>query len=159
MIIPPEQAIDRIVYEYLSKDLQIQQAGIDVTLKEIHYFVGYGSLDLDNKNRRLAKTIPIEIEGKEHIAPGVYKIKLNEYFKLDRKTIGILFPRTTLLRNGVAIYAGLFDPGFEGYAEVLMHVINPNGVEIYENARIGQIVFIKNTKLLGEYRGIYKKSK
>lgn len=159
MIVPPSKVLDRVLFEYIDKNIQEQQAGIDLTLKDIYYFIGYGKVDFDNKHRKLAQILKIEFEDKAHLSQGAYKITLNEYFKIDNRTIGIFFPRTSLLRNGVAIYSGLFDPGFEGYAEMLMHVINPNGIEIYKNARVGQIVFFRSRSNLKEYSGIYKTKK
>lgn len=156
MIVPPSKVFDRIISEYIDRKIQEQQAGIDLTLKDVYYFIGYGRIDFDNKHRKLAQTLKIEFDDKAHLSQGVYKISLNEYLKIDNRTLGIFFPRTSLLRNGVAIYSGLFDPGFEGYAEMLMHVINPNGIEIYRNARVGQIVFLRSRSSFREYSGIYR---
>lgn len=157
MIVPPQQAIDKIIKDYVDADKQVQQAGIDLTVKHVYTFLSYGTIDFDNTNRKLADTMKLEWEsGYLHLASGCYKIKLNELINLDDRTIGIFFPRSSLIRNGATIYAGLFDPGYKGHPELLLHVINPSGLEIYKNAKVGQLVLFKNRKRLGEYKGIYK---
>ncbi len=157
MIIPPQHAIDKIISKYIDANKQIQQAGIDLTLKQIYTFISYGALDFDNTNRKLAENIELKWEDDYlHLAPGCYKIKINELINLDNRTIGIFFPRSSLIRNGATIYSGLFDPGYRGHPELLLHVINPSGLEIYRNAKVGQIVLFRNRTKLGEYKGIYK---
>ncbi len=67
------------------------------------------------------------------------------------------FTRTTLLRSGAKLGCALWDPGFEGMAEVLLSVLNPNGIRLKKNARIAQIVFFKLEKEARDlYNGIYK---
>lgn len=158
MIIPPNEALDKYVRKYIDSSFQVQQAGIDLSISKIYSFISYGSIDFDNKNRKLADSVEIKLENDEptHLASGVYRIKTNELIELDNKTIGVFFPRSSLIRNGASVSAGLFDPGYKGYPEFLLTILNPNGLEVYKNARIGQIVFFRSRKKLSEYKGIYK---
>ncbi len=152
MIIDPREALN-IIKPVLPD--QIQQAGIDLTLDTIYRFKGSGVLDFDNSKRKIAETEIIEFKEYVDLNPGPYKIRFTEYFEIPNDTIGILFPRSTLLRNGCTINSGLFDPGFKGYGEVLLIAFNP--IRLYKKARIAQIVLFKNDKSFQEYSGIYKK--
>ncbi len=158
MILTPEEAVAKGIIKVLDPSKQLQQAGIDLTLKSVHIFEGAGTVDFDNSKRIKAPTkeIPWDDEGKLTLGPGAYKIVLNEVVKLPKNVIGVFFPRTTLLRSGAHVVSGLWDPGFEGIGEMLLIVQNPHGIILYRNARIGQIMFIEEEKEFKPYQGIYK---
>ncbi|NPA22304.1 MAG: deoxyuridine 5'-triphosphate nucleotidohydrolase [Candidatus Micrarchaeota archaeon] len=159
MILTPEEAVKMgLIKGLIDPEKQLQQAGIDLTLKAVHIFEGEGIVDFDNTKRRTAPTkeLPWDDEGKIRLGQGAYKITLNERIELPNNVIGIFFPRTTLLRSGVSVFAGLWDPGFEGWGEMLLSVQNPYGIVLYRNARVGQLMFIKENKEYKPYQGVYK---
>jgi dUTP pyrophosphatase len=137
---------------------QIQPAGIDLSIKEIHRFVSEGEIDFDNSKRRLSKTEKIEFEEKVHLKSGCYKIIFNEYVKIPSDSIALGFPRSSLLRCGADIHCAVWDPGYEGRSESLLIVHNHFGLVLHKNAKVLQLIFVKleesSEKL---YEGIYKK--
>ena len=58
----------------------------------------------------------------------------------------------------MGISAGVVDAGYEGAMGALMEVKNPNGVVLYKNAKLAQIVFEEMGETLEGYSGIYQSS-
>jgi dUTP pyrophosphatase len=58
----------------------------------------------------------------------------------------------------VGIQAGVVDAGYEGAVGALMEVKNPNGVILYKNAKLAQIVFEEMGEIVDGYSGIYQSS-
>lgn len=67
--------------------------------------------------------------------------------------MGSLFPRSSLWRSGVGISAGVVDAGYESAMGSMMDVRNPNGVVLFRDAKLAQIVF---EELGGEVEGYRK---
>ncbi|MCX6774044.1 MAG: deoxyuridine 5'-triphosphate nucleotidohydrolase [Candidatus Micrarchaeota archaeon] len=159
MIITPKSAKEKgYIHNFRDENTQKQQAGFDLTLESIFQFSSGGAVDFDNKERKIADCTKIEYQDSwAKLAKGVYKITLNEKFKMPSDAAGFCLTRTTLLRNGAYLVSGLWDPGFEGKVEMLLVVENPFGIILKEHARVGQIFFIRmedNAESL--YSGIYK---
>ncbi|KAH7337367.1 dUTPase-like protein [Pyrenochaeta sp. MPI-SDFR-AT-0127] len=70
-----------------------------------------------------------------------------------------VFPRSSLWRSGVGINAGVVDAGYNGTMGALMEVKNPNGVVLYHNAKLAQIVVEEMGETVEGYNGIYQSSK
>lgn len=69
-----------------------------------------------------------------------------------------VFPRSSLWRSGVGISAGVIDAGYEGAMGALMEVKNPNGVVLYKDSKLAQVVFEKMEETVEGYSGIYQSS-
>ena len=158
MIIGPAKSKEFL--KLIDENLQVQQAGIDVTVAEVHEFTSAGTIDLDNTRRVKAETRKLEWgeDGMLHLKPGPYRIVLNEHFRIPADVAGIMRPRSTLSRNGAALATAVWDPGYEGRSEVLLVVFNPHGLNITKDARIGQILFFRmEEKAEKLYEGAYQK--
>ncbi|MCS7096874.1 MAG: deoxyuridine 5'-triphosphate nucleotidohydrolase [Candidatus Methanomethylicia archaeon] len=149
-----------IVENLLNEELQIQPAGIELTLNSVEKFIDAGIMDLTNEFRRVSRTEPIPFDNEEKIflAKGVYRIKFNEVIKIPENVVAIGYPRSSLIRSGVTIYTAIWDPGYIGRSECLLCVFNDNGVYLYRNARLLQLIFIKiEGKPHKIYNGKYQK--
>lgn len=133
-------------------DNQVQPNGIDLTVDEIFTFMEPGSLM--RKERRVPRYK--ELEG-EHwfLRPGAYVIRYGEYLRIPINAVGIVFPRSSLLRMGATIYSALWDSGYEGRGIGLLEVFNPRGIELERGARVAQIIFI-SARSSGKYEGVWK---
>ena len=70
--------------------------------------------------------------------------------------MGIARPRSSLLRMGATVETSIWDPGYVGRSQSMLVVHNPNGIQIYENAKLIQIVFMTTEKTAEVlYTGIY----
>jgi len=149
-----------IVENLISPEMQIQPAGIELTLNSVWKFMDSGTIDLTNKYRRIPEVeqIPFDNEGKVHLKMGAYKIIYNEIIKIPRNMIAIGLPRSSLLRCGATINTALWDPGYIGRSESLLHVYNEHGITLYKNARIIQLIFIElEEEPHKTYEGKYQK--
>ncbi len=154
-----------LVENYVDLGTQVSPGGFDVTVKKVYSFKTRGRVDFSNSERKLPETKIIKWEkenpgdeyGWIHLEPGCYKLRTNEKIILDKNTLGIMRPRSTLLRCGATVDTGVIDPGFEGKMEFLLMVQNPEGFSLKENARIVQIVFMKMYEESEKgYEGRYK---
>jgi dUTP pyrophosphatase len=140
---------------------QEQPAGFDLTVAKISRFEGAGAIDGDNSKRKLPATAELSFPPDNkplHLPPGPYKVQFNELVKIPADCIALAFPRSSLLRMGVSAHNAVWDPGYEGRSEGLINVSNPNGVDIYKNAKLVQIVFMRiEGGAKSQYSGIYHK--
>lgn len=141
--------------------VQIQGAGIDLTVASIEYYSSRGTIDLYNIKREISTTIeaPITVENSlrgYNLDHHAYKVRLNEFLNIPNDVIGFAYTRSSLLRCGAYTESAVFDPGYRGNIEVLLHVASANGIRLLLNARIIQLVFHKLDDETDAYNGIYK---
>jgi dUTP pyrophosphatase len=153
-----------LVKDPVDLDTQLTPNGFDLTVKSIFAFEGAGALDFSNKERELPqarelspeKRFPQDTFGWWSLKPGAYKIVTNETVTLGKDLIGVAFPRSSLLRMGAFTQTGVWDAGFSGKSEFVLHVANPLGVRIKQNARVVQLMFTHITETKNGYSGIYQ---
>jgi len=159
-LIEEEDLVEGVIH----LETQITPNGFDLTAGEIHRYEDEGSLDFSNDERELPETTPVKPEKKEAedeygwwvLEPGVYKIVANEKVNLPKDLMAFTFPRSSLLRMGATIDNAAWEAGFEGVGAFMLHVENPEGIEIKENARVNQIVFVEMEETEEGYDGIYR---
>ena len=155
IIVPSE--IPEAIKGMLNPAKQIQQAGIDLTVKKIEKFVGNGLLSVDNANRKLPdlEGMKLDKNGNYTLAPGGYVIRYNESVHVPLSAAGLTLPRSSLMRLGATLHSAVWDPGYEGKGMGLLTVYH--SIRIQQNARIAQIIFISLTsKLESRYSGTYQ---
>ncbi|MBS3813559.1 deoxyuridine 5'-triphosphate nucleotidohydrolase [Candidatus Bipolaricaulota bacterium] len=124
----------------LDEDLQVQPAGVDLTVQDIERFAGPGVIDFDNSSRKIARGEELTDEKLE--GGSSYRVTYNETIRVPEDAIGVILPRSSLMRNGGHLVSAVWDPGYEGRGQGLLQVLNPHGLIVKKDARIGQIVFI-----------------
>ena len=158
MIVPGSRASgEKLVAEMLNGS-QVQPAGIDLTLKEVHELADSGEIDFDNSKRRISGTKKLEFEnGILKLGPGCYKIVYSEYVNVPLDCAAFGFPRSSLLRCGADVRCAVWDPGYHGRSESLLLVHNPHGIALHERAKVMQLVFVRlEAKAEKGYEGKYK---
>lgn len=151
---PPEP----LIRGYIDLASQLQPAGFELTVGEVGRFEGRGVLDSTNTNRRLPSLSRMELgEGERlELNAGAYLVRYNEVVCLPLDLLALLFPRSSLLRSGATIYTAVWEPGYVGRGQGLLLVHNPWGLELFKNARIGQLVFMRLQEPVSEgYSGAY----
>ncbi len=136
MIVPGRDNLTGI----LDEDLQVQPAGVDLTVRKIELFQEPGVLDFDNSSRKIANGE--EVTGGRLEGGSSYRVTYNETVSVPNDAVGVILPRSSLLRNGGHLVSALWDPGYEGRGQGLLQVLNPHGLIVKKDARIGQIVFL-----------------
>lgn len=167
MILTGNEVADSMVENIIDREVQTQTNGYDMTLTKVEgFFAGErGILDFNNSKRLKPKTaeIPftngkVDSEGHVFLRPGCYLITLDPKIRVPMDAIGRLRARSSLIRMGCGIDAGVWDAGFEGSSQVLLTVKNPAGIKLYKNARVGQMVLerIEGGDVVKGYQGIYQ---
>ena len=144
-----------IVSDMIEPATQVQPCGVDLTIGKIDMITSYGVIDFDNKSRKLPGTV--ELWNQKILHQGCYLITLNETVSVPKDCLGIIRPRSSLLRMGASIESALWDAGYVGKGQVLLVVHNEDGIMILPNARIAQIIFIKMDQTPSkQYNGRYQ---
>ena len=152
----------QLITEYPDLETQLQPNGFDFTAGEIHGYKGKGKLDFSNSEREIPETEKIKPKKKNEedkygwweLKKGVYKVVMNEKVDIPENLVGFAYPRSSLLRMGATIDNAVWDSGYKGGGEFMLTVSNPEGIEVKENARVNQIVFVEVDETEG-YDGIY----
>lgn len=150
-----------LVEGMIDPTVQVQPAGIDLSLQKIFGFESAASLSFTQAQTTLPTYFELEFEAdaKVFLPPGPYKVVLNEIVNLPRNLVGIARPRSTLARSGASVVTALWDPGYSGRSEVTLVVHNPHGLTIARNTRVIQLCFWELEEPLregDEYRGRYQ---
>jgi len=134
---------------------QKQPAGFDVTVSEIHSFpkTRFTLGVAKGENSALSK-VPLDGDFFD-LEPGAYFVELNEITTIPADAIGILLPRSTLLRNGMDVRTALFDPGYSGQPKVMLVCHRPAKIQRF--SRIGQLIILKSDREFSQkYSGRYQ---
>ncbi len=137
---------------------QKQPAGYDVTVSSIHSYprTRY-TLGIAKGESSKLEEVKL-IDGHYELEPGAYFVELNEVTTIPKDAIGILLPRSTLLRNGLDVRTALFDPGYSGQPKVMLVCHRSSRIQRF--ARIGQLVIIKSdADFSSQYNGQYQGEK
>lgn len=135
-------------------------AGFDLRIAEVYELEGAGFLGVEKREtpqiKLLAKHNPgIKEEDNFYVfKPGeYYLIKTMEKVNLPTTLSGVIFPRTTLFRSGLALFNGVVQPGYSGELTFGICNMGKSNIKISFGARIVHITF---HEVLGEgsqYRG------
>lgn len=148
-----------LVTEFIDLEAQVQPNGFDLTLAEVHRYVGAGTVAKANAKRVLPELEQVETapDGFFALAPGVYHVVYNEVVNLPIDLMALGRPRSSLNRSGVTIHTAVWDAGYHGRSTSMLYVANPFGFQIETGARLLQLVFLGLSRPAGEgYRGVYQ---
>jgi len=134
MILVGNSVADAMIEGVIDRETQTQANGYDMTLLKVEAFMNddHGVLDFDNSKRRKPEVaeVPFNSRGAVRLLRGSYLITLDPKMAIPKDCIGRLLPRSSLVRMGCYIDAGVFDAGFIGRGQVLLTVNNLVGVEL-----------------------------
>ena len=148
----------QLITGYVDLDKQLQPAGFDLSLREVHAHWGAGAVDFDNRERRLAPTRQLkpDAEGWYALAQGCYMIVYNEAVRMPLNVVALARSRSTVLRNAAAVETAVWDPGYQGRSSSLLVVHNPHGIRLKQDARVAQLVFYSTDEVEKGYSGVYQ---
>lgn len=89
---------------------------------------------------------------------GAYLVEFNETIDTPLSVMGQVFVRSSLFRSGALLSAGVMDSGYKGAMGALLQVLNPNGLILFRNARLAQMVFHQMSEPVEGYNGVYQGS-
>jgi len=148
----------QLITGYIDLEKQLQPAGFDLSLKEVHTYWGAGAIDFNNKERKLAATklLKPSSDGWYTLPQGCYMIVYNEAVKMPLNIVALARSRSTVLRNAAAVETAVWDPGYQGRSSSLLVVHNPQGIRLKQDARLAQLVFYSTDEVEKGYSGVYQ---
>ena len=166
MILTGEEVANSMVENVIDREVQTQPNGFDMTLQKVEGFMAgdSGVLDFSNDKRKKpqVKEIPFtdgrfDQAERVFLRKGCYLITLDPKIRVPMDCLGRLRARSSLIRMGCGIEAGVWDAGFLGSSQVLLTVHNHAGIKMYKNARVGQMILerIEGGNVAEGYSGIY----
>lgn len=146
-----------IISNIENPEKQMQQQGVDLTLKSIYPVITGGYIGVENKDNAISKTSDQPIQPTKssktdkpvyHLKPGYYEVYFNESCNVPIDATLHLKTRSTLVRSGAHISAGQYDAGFKADSiGGFLNVINPEGISIEHNARICQAIVFRSERV------------
>ncbi len=142
------------VIEYLKnltyKDTQLGPDGVDLTVDKINKITSLGDIDFgggeyeesDVEKVESAKRSPDDQYGWWELPAGEYLIKYNEEMDLPESEVGILQPKSWLIRNGCHHPTITFTGKTQAEITNVLFV-GSAGVNIKENARLSKLMVIE----------------
>ena len=148
-----------IIEDAIDFKKQAQVNGFDLSVREIFKLTGAAAIDFDNSKRTLPEYEPLPMHNDEYweLKPGAYVIRYNEVVSVPLNAVGILQPRSTLLRMGGTVIGAWWDSGYSGRGQGLLVANFP--IKVYKNARVAQIVFLISKEVSQGYEGKYQNEK
>lgn len=168
MIISPQHAHEAgIVNNIANPAKQVGSDGIDMTLlaiNQVNSDAEYPAVLAEDKKKTMHRqhellrpvnlTQMYGIELGYILEPGTYDLTFNEGCALPQGVAGLLFLRSTLVRNGCIGQCGLFDSGFTtAHMGMMMHVKHRTVIE--HGMRMAQIV-LHQSAATTQYNGTYQ---
>ncbi len=142
-----------------AEQVHIQPNGVDLSLDAVWRFLESGSLGRASEDRRLPARESLAFEPDDWLVLecGTYGIRYAEWVAVPADCGGLVFPRSSLLRMGLHVPTAVWDAGYAGRGEGLLHVTNPHGVRLQRGARIVQLVLFRlTTPATAGYSGGYQ---
>ncbi|MGQ9478898.1 MAG: deoxyuridine 5'-triphosphate nucleotidohydrolase [Thermoproteota archaeon] len=143
-----------VVEDLRNIDEQVQPAGVDLTLDRVEILVEKGEISRKLRISRGINVIPKD--GFYELPQGSYRVTYHEIVKIPQGYLGLLLPRSSLLRNGATIFTAVWDPGYRGRGMGLMVVFNRQGIRIAEEARVAQLILLSMEGAIDLYRGMFQ---
>lgn len=143
----------------------VQPNGVDLSVDKIyrHSSDSVGVLNDESyqkPEREEAPTVepePWKIESEiesYYLKPGSYVVEYAEIVEIPENHIGVIYPRSRLMRCGGMLFSAVWDSGYRGKGEGGLWVGHPMSVQT--DMRIGQIVFYTTEELDEHYSGSHQ---
>jgi dUTP pyrophosphatase len=83
-------------------------------------------------------------------------VEFNETVDMPLDVMGQIFVRSSLFQSGALLNAGVMDSGYKGTVGALLQVVNPQGLRLWKDSRVAQMLFHQMSKPTERYKGIYR---
>ena len=146
---------EQMITGYKNLDEQLQPNGFDLTLKNISDFYGVGSIFISTKYIPMYhELLPDAMNTYSLYKDRTYMFSVNETVKLPLDVCALTIQRSSIMRCGLITNVGFWDSGYNGSGQSNIFVGNDFMIE--KNARIIQMIFMKNISKTEGYRGQYQ---
>ena len=136
-------------------DKHVQQAAVDVSLENVWEMAGEFVIDENAKTPRTTVQFHPDLDGFYQLKDGMsYEISFDHDIAIGPDEAGLIVTRSTLVRAGLVLVSGMWDPGFSGRGGCCLHV-RGGPARIRRGTRVGQFVVWKVANARGTYDGDY----
>lgn len=132
----------------------VQQAAVDLRLEKVWTMEGTFTIDETSKQHRKTTPMELDADGYYTMKPGVYECSFDHDIAIGPDEAALVITRSTLVRNGILMASGLWDPKFAGRGGCALHV-NGGDFRIKPGTRVAQFVVWKVLNAQGAYDGSY----
>lgn len=132
----------------------VQQAAVDLRLEKVWSMAGTFTIDETAKQHRKTTPMELDADGYYTMPPGVYECSFDHDIAIGPDEAALVITRSTLVRNGILMASGLWDPKFAGRGGCALHV-NGGDFRIKPGTRVAQFVVWKVLNAQGAYDGSY----
>ena len=120
-------------------------SGFDLRMGEVYELEGYGYLGIEEretpKSELVAKFDPKKVSSYIFEPGKYYLVKTVEKVNLPIDIAGIIFPRTTLFRSGLALFNGIVNTGYQGELTFGLCNLGKSNIKVDMGARVVHITF------------------
>jgi len=151
-----------LISNYIDLETQLQMHGFDLTVRRVNRFIGIPTIDFNNSKRVISNYEPVGLSSYGNIQDayaldeGNYLIEFNEVVKLPYNIKAIGIHRSSVIRCDCLTAMGNWDSGYHGRGITRLEV-GKNGLILYKNARVSQLLFFYVDIPDKIYNGIYQK--
>lgn len=135
-------------------------AGFDLRLAEVYEIEGDGFLGVEERDTPNINLVAKNDDSKDErenafvFEPGkYYLVKTMEKVNLPTTLSGVIFPRTTLFRSGLALFNGVVQPGYSGELTFGLCNLGKSNIQVSFGARVVHITFHEVFGEGNQYRG------
>lgn len=156
-ILNPKTFAEKYLTNYQVSDLA--QIGLDIRVARLFKIDSTSPGRVHDQKRTFSeRTLVDPVEGEYLlVAHTVYEFESDVQVSMPPDAAGLIIHRSSLLRNGVIVSSGWWDPSFKGN---LNGFILPQAGNVYigQNERVGQFV-VWQASAWSQYQGIYQGTK
>lgn len=137
----------------------VQPNGVDLSIDTLYRIEGTPRLtngDEYHKGNRVEVNVIEDDDGAYYQLSNdeAYIAVYGENIQIPHNHIGLVFPRSRLMRCGVTVETAVWDSGYEGRGEGGLNSSRP--VRIETDTRVAQMVFIETDELDRHYDGSHQ---
>lgn len=136
-------------------DEAVQPNGVDLSVGELFRLRGEGRISNDEYEKPTRETVHLLSSGEYKVEPeGSYIIVYDEQITIPENHIGLVFPRSRLMRCGLHVETAVWDSGYSGVGEGQLVTNQPALLD--EDLRVAQMIFIRTESLADHYDGSHQ---
>jgi len=132
-------------------DDAIQPNGLDLSIGEIYKLSGVAELSDDEYTKTDRDRVPVNGHGDYVLGTGPHIIEYDETIEIPDDCVGIVLPRSRMLRCGLQVDTALWDAGYKGKGEGALFAHTPAKLE--KDMRVAQMVFLDADEAEEKYDG------
>lgn len=136
-------------------DEAVQPNGVDLSIGELCELTGTSHIGNDEYEKANREELSVTEDGTYQLYDDAgYVVIYDEKITIPEDHIGLVLPRSRIMRCGGSVETAVWDAGYSGVGEGGLSFKQP--AELDEDLRIAQIVFIKTEELEEQYDGSHQ---